>query len=72
VHVIDETAGDARFASYIYVTQMVHGAPAPLSSGIVNGAARDVGGKLQISELHVILDTLESDVYSKVRSSDPS
>ncbi len=68
VHVVEESAGEARFASYIYVTQMVQGAPGPLSSGIVNGTVRDVEGTLKISELHVILDTMESDVYSKVRS----
>ncbi len=47
---------------------MVQGAPGPLSSGIVNGSVRHGDGTLLISALHVILDTMESEVYSKVRS----
>ena len=68
VHVVDDAGDRARFASYIFVTQMVQGAPAPLPSGIVNGAVVEAGGTLRISEMHVILDTMDSDVFSKVRS----
>lgn len=67
VHVVDDADDRARFASYIFVTHMVQGAPAPIPSGIVNGAAVEVDGELRISEMHVILDTMDSDVFSKVR-----
>lgn len=68
VHVVDDAGDRARFASYILVTQMVQGVPTTLPSGIVNGAVVAVDGTLRISEMNVILDTMDSDVFSKVRS----
>ena len=67
VHVVDASDDAATFASYICVTHMVNGAPATLPAGIVTGATRMVGGKLKIAELHVILDTMESVVFSSIR-----
>ncbi len=67
VHVVDRAGERTAFSSYISVTHMVRGAPAPLSSGIVHGAVIDEGSALRISEMHVILDTADSDVFSKVR-----
>lgn len=68
VHVLEDSGDRASFVSYIFVTQMVQGMPAPLSSGIVNGAVVETSEGLRISEMHVVLDTVESDVFSKVRS----
>jgi hypothetical protein len=59
VHVVEQHGAETKFASYIFVSQIVGGV-APLSTGIVNGAVRDDGGDLRISELEVVLDTLES------------
>ena len=67
VHVVEDHGDSATFASYIFVTHLVSGVPTPLPAGIVNGAVRMVDGALMISEMHVILDTLESDVFSKMR-----
>lgn len=67
VHVVSEHGHQANFASYIFVTHMVQGIPAPLPAGVVKGAVRDESGVLRISELHVVLDTMDSDVFTKVR-----
>jgi hypothetical protein len=60
VHVVEQGDDDATFASYIFVTQIVDGSVASLSSGIVNGAVRIEDGALRIAHLEVVLDTMHS------------
>jgi SnoaL-like domain len=68
IHVIAEDGDGAEFGSYIHVTHMVQGMPAPLPGGRVTGSVRRERGTLRISALHVVLDTTDSDVFSKARS----
>ena len=67
-HIVDQRDGEATFASYIHVTHVVNEMPASLPGGIVRGAVREEPGGLHISELHVVLDTMTSDVFSAVRA----
>jgi len=60
VHVVEQRDDDATFASYIFVTHIVEGAVASLSSGIVNGEVRVEDGSLRIARLEVVLDTMHS------------
>jgi SnoaL-like domain len=60
VHVVEQRGDEATFASYIFVSQIVDGV-SPLSTAIVNGAVRRDGGSLRISELEVVLDTIQSE-----------
>ena len=59
VHVTQQRDREASFASYILVTQIVGGVT-PLSTALVDGVARLEGDALQLSELHVVLDTMDS------------
>ncbi len=59
VHVVEQRGSEARFASYIYVSQIVGGV-APLSTGIVNGTVRRDGDALRLAALEVVLDTTDS------------
>ena len=59
VHVTVESGDEASFAAYIFVSQIVGGV-SPLSTGIVRGKVRFNGEALQISELEVVLDTMDS------------
>ncbi|MCU1462748.1 MAG: hypothetical protein JWO37_2823 [Acidimicrobiales bacterium] len=65
VHVVERMGEEATFASYIFVTQIVEGSVASLSSGIVTGAVREVAGSLLISELAVVLDTRSSVLFAE-------
>jgi hypothetical protein len=60
VHVVDQHDGEATFASYIFVTHIVDGAVATLSSAIVNGRVRTEHGVLRFARLEVVLDTMHS------------
>ncbi len=60
VHVVEQHDREATFASYIFVTHIVEGAVANLSSAIVNGVVRDEAGALRIARLEVVLDTMHS------------
>jgi len=62
VHLVRADADSADFRSYIWVTQIVGGSPAPLSTAIVNGSVRLDDGALRISALEVVLDTEDSTV----------
>lgn len=62
VHVLDPSDDRARFRSYIWVTQIVGGGPAPLSTAIVDGTVRIEDGVLRLAELNVCLDTEDSTV----------
>ena len=68
VHITEQREEEASFASYIHVTQIVAGQVANLSSGVVLGAARRGGSSVLLSELHVVLDTRTSELFSVVRS----
>jgi len=64
VHVVEQRGNEATFSSYIFVSQIVGGV-SPLSTGIVNGAVRVEGDALRISELEVVLDTMESKPFNE-------
>lgn len=67
-HIVEQRGGSATFASYIYVTQIVNESPAPIPGGIVRGVVRVEDGTLRIAEMHVVLDTMTSDVFSNVKA----
>lgn len=60
VHVVEQGDGEATFASYIFVSHIVDGAVANLSSAIVNGGVRIEDRVLRITRLEVVLDTMHS------------
>jgi hypothetical protein len=64
----DDTTAD--FRSYIWVTQIVGGAPSPLSTAIVHGSVAIEDGVLKIADLNVVLDTEDSTVLAEKRSAD--
>jgi hypothetical protein len=64
VHLRASRDGEADFASYLFVTQIVDGAVSNLSTGICLGTAREEGGVLRLAELRVILDFTSSEVFS--------
>ena len=59
VHVVEQQGDEARFASYLFVSQIVGGV-SPLSTAIVNGRVRRDGDALLLTELEVVLDTMDS------------
>ena len=67
VHLTGRSGNEATFSSYIFVTQIVGGAVANLSSGLCTGIVREEGGVLKLAELNVVLDTQDSDVLTSVR-----
>jgi hypothetical protein len=67
-HIVEQRDGEATFASYIHVSQVVNETPVNIPGGIVRGAVRQEAGGLRISELAVILDTMTSDVFSAVKA----
>jgi hypothetical protein len=64
VHIVEQLDDEARFASYIFVSQIVEGV-SPLSTAIVNGRVRREGDALLLAELHVVLDTMDSKPFSE-------
>ena len=64
VHVVEQRGNEATFSSYIFVSQIVGGV-SPLSTAIVNGAVRLEDDALRISELEVVLDTMESKPFNE-------
>ena len=64
VHLV--SAGDASgmFRSYIFVTHIVAGGVAPLASGICQGVVRREGSDLRFSELRLMLDFTDSQVFA--------
>ena len=67
VHVVEDRGDEATFASYIHVTQVVNESPASIPGGVVTGTVRREGNDVRIAELHVVLDTMTSDVFSNVK-----
>jgi hypothetical protein len=68
VHIVEQRGNEATFASYIHVTQVANEAPVAIPGGVVNGAVRREPDGIRISELHVVLDTMTSDVFANVRA----
>lgn len=66
-HVVEQRGDDATFASYIFVTQVVNEMPSPIPGGVVRGVVRLEGDALRIAELHIVLDTMTSDVFANVK-----
>jgi SnoaL-like domain len=64
VHVVEQREGEATFASYIFVSQIVGGV-SPLSTAIVNGTVRLDGDALRIAALEVVLDTTDSKPFNE-------
>jgi hypothetical protein len=64
VHIVEQRGDEASFASYISVSQ-IEGGVAPLSTAIVNGVVRREGGALRLAQLEVVLDTMESKLFSE-------
>lgn len=69
VHLVSVDGDEATFRSYIWVTQIVGGAPSPLSTARVTGSVRSTDGALAFRELIVILDTEDSSVLGDRRIS---
>ena len=63
VHITEQRGDEARFSSYIFVSQIVGGV-SPLSTAIVNGRVRRQGDALLLAELEVVLDTMDSKVFT--------
>jgi hypothetical protein len=64
VHLGSVGEGGATFRSYIFVTQIVGGGVAPLASGICLGAVRFEDDELRISDLRLMLDFTDSQVFA--------
>jgi hypothetical protein len=64
VHIVDQQGDEARFASYIFVSQIVGGV-SPLSTATVNGRVRREGDTLLLAELEVVLDTMDSKPFNE-------
>ena len=63
VHITEQRGDEASFSSYIFVSQIVGGV-SPLSTAIVNGRVRRQGDALLLAELEVVLDTMDSKVFT--------
>jgi hypothetical protein len=58
---VDSTDGaSADFTSYLFVTHVVNGGPAPLPGGVVRGTVRRTDAGLQLSSFELVLDTQDS------------
>jgi hypothetical protein len=68
VHVVSRCDNEATFASYIYVTQIVAGSVANLSTAIVTGTVRQEADELRICDLRVVLDTMTSGRFGDRRT----
>ena len=71
VHLTSSTDTEATFRSYLFVTQIVEGAVANLSSGLCLGRARVEDGSLKLAELRVILDFTSSETFSAAPRQQP-
>jgi hypothetical protein len=71
VHITEASATEASFRSYIFVTHIVEGAVANLSSGLCLGSARVEGGALRFADLRVILDFTSSELFNAAPRQQP-
>ena len=60
VHVTGSEGDATTFSSYLFVTHIVDGAVANLSTAIVTGAALEEGGRARLCAMNVVLDTQTS------------
>ncbi|HUS60615.1 MAG TPA: nuclear transport factor 2 family protein [Acidimicrobiales bacterium] len=65
IHVASSDGSEARFRSYIFVTQIVDGSVSNLSSGLCLGTVREEDGALRIAELRIILDFTDSALFGE-------
>lgn len=72
VHVTSSSETEASFRSYIFVTHIVEGAVANLSSGLCLGTARLEDGALKLAELRIILDFTSSETFSNAPRHQPT
>ena len=63
IHVSSSNDAEASFRSYLFVTHVVGGAVANLSSGLCLGTVREEDGALRLAELRVVLDFTDSEVF---------
>jgi SnoaL-like domain len=68
VHIVEQHNDEATFASYIHVTQIANESPVAIPGGVVTGTVRVTAGELRIAAMHVVLDTMTSDVFANVRN----
>ena len=64
IHLASVGEGGATFRSYILVTQVVGGGIAPLASGLCLGAVRFKEEVLRLSDLRLMLDFTDSQVFA--------
>ena len=63
IHLQNVDGTSAEFRSYIFVTQIVEGKVSSLSSGLCLGRVREEDGTLRLSELRMILDFTDSELF---------
>ncbi len=64
IHFSFASEGTAAFRSYIFVTHVVGGGIAPLASGLCLGAVRFEEEMLRLSDLRLMLDFTDSQVFA--------
>jgi hypothetical protein len=64
IHLSAVSEGTATFRSYIFVTQVVSGAIQPLASGICLGEVQFEEDALRISDLRLVLDFTDSQIFA--------
>ena len=67
-HFTEHRASESAFAMYIDVSQIVNEMPSPLPGGVVHGVIRKEPDALRIAALELVLDTMESKLFSEVRT----
>ena len=72
VHISGTSGDEATFRSYLFVTHVVGGAVANLSSGLCLGTVREEDGALRLAELRVILDCTSSELFSAAPRQQPA
>lgn len=58
--VTERSAGELRFSSYLFVTQVENVVPVAVSSAVVNGTIRADAGELRLAEMQLVLDMTDS------------
>jgi hypothetical protein len=71
VHLTSAVGAEATFRSYLFVTHVVGGAVANLSSGLCLGSVREEDGRVKLAELRVILDFTSSELFSAAPRQQP-
>jgi hypothetical protein len=64
VHLTASGDDEAAFASYLFVTHVVDSAITNLSTAVCTGTVRVEDGVARLAELHVVLDTMNSEVFA--------